>query len=58
MEDPHLQVRGGGGHPDPEIRVGWGVLKKNFFSAFRASVWSKNKGAPRASALDPLLVCH
>ena len=31
MGDPDLQVRGGGGHPDPEIR---GV----------ASVWSENKG--------------
>ena len=30
MADQHLQIRGGGGHPDPEIRGGGG-LKKNFF---------------------------
>ena len=44
MGDPDLQVRGGGGHPDPEIR---GV----------ASVWSENKGErpPRAPPLDPPL---
>ena len=34
---------GGQSHPDPEIRWGPG-LKKNFFSALQASVWSKNKG--------------
>ena len=34
---------GGGGHPDPEIRGEVG-LKKNSFSALRASAWSKNKG--------------
>ena len=37
----------GPGHPDPEIRRGGGGgLKKNFFSALRASVCFKNK-APR-----------
>ena len=49
---------GGGGHPDPEIRGGPG-LKKNFFSALRASFWSKNKGggrAPQAPPLDPPLL--
>ena len=46
MADPDLQIRcrggggGGGGHPDPEIRG----VKKNFFSALRASFWSENKG--------------
>ena len=34
--------RGGGGHPDPEIRGQPG--RKKFFPALRASVWSKNKG--------------
>ena len=29
MADQHLQIREGGGHPDPEIRGGGG-LKKNF----------------------------
>ena len=41
MEDPDLQIRGGGGHPDPEIR---GTVSKNIFSTLRASVLSKNKG--------------
>ena len=46
---------GGGGHPDPEIR---GVVSQKFFSALRASVWSKNKGGrnPPAPPLDPPLV--
>ena len=35
MPDTDLQIRGGGG--------GRGCLK-HFFSALRASVWSKNKG--------------
>ena len=52
MVDPDLQIRGGG-HPDPEIRGG----PVNFFLAFQASFWSKNKGdggrAPRAPPLDP-----
>ena len=48
VADPHLQIRGGPGHPDPDIRwVGAGVgvsgLKKKTFLALRASVWSKNK---------------
>ena len=57
VADPDLQIRGGGGsHPDPEFRGGPGL--KEFFSALRASVWSKNKGggqASRAPPLDPLL---
>ena len=40
---PDLQTRGEPGHPDPEIRGG--RSQKNVFSAVRASVWSKNKGA-------------
>ena len=46
MVDPDLQIRGGPGHPDPEIREGrgggGGVVSK-IFSALRPSVWSKNK---------------
>ena len=40
---------GGGGHLDPEIRGA--RSQKKFFSALRASFWSKNKGGagPRAS---------
>ena len=50
---PSGKGEGGGGHPDPEIRVGGrGGLKKELFSAFRASVRSKNKGAP--GPLGPL----
>ena len=30
LADPDLQMKGGGGHPDPEIRGGPG-LKKIFF---------------------------
>ena len=44
--DPDLQIRGGAGHPDPEIRGAPGL--KKYFSALRASVWSKNKGGPEA----------
>ena len=32
---------GGGGHTDPEIRVG--AVSKKYILAFRASVWSKGK---------------
>ena len=46
---PDLQIRGcgrgeggGGGHPDPEIRGA--PVSKKFFSALRASVWSKYMG--------------
>ena len=45
LADPDLQIRrvgGGAGHPEPEIRAG-PRLKKNIFSALRASFWSKNK---------------
>ena len=57
VADTDLQ-KGGGGHPDPEIREGGS--QKNFFSALRASVWFKDKGggggrAPRTPPLDPSL---
>ena len=38
VADPDLQIRGD--HPDPEIKRGPCL---NFFSALRASVWSKTK---------------
>ena len=41
MGDPDLDIRGGG-YPDPDIK-GRGPGLKNFFSAFRASFWSRNK---------------
>jgi len=45
VADPDLQIREGGGHPDPEIREEPG-LQKIFLGALRASVWSKGKGGP------------
>ena len=44
MGDPDLHIRGGGGggYPDPDIK-GRGPGLKNFFSALRASCWSRNK---------------
>ena len=50
---PSDKGRGGGGHSDPEIRGEGGL--KIFFTAFRGSVWSKNKGGGRVPALDPPL---
>ena len=60
VKDPDLQIRrgAGGSHPDPEIRGGSG-LEKKFFSALRASVWSKTNGearAPRTPTLGPPLL--
>ena len=50
MPDPDLEIRG-----DPVIRS-----PKNFSSALRALVWSKNKGGggadPQAPPTDPPLV--
>ena len=62
VPDPDHEKRGGGQgggrHPDPQIRGGPGLQKK-FFSAFRSSDWSENKGggarAPRDPPLDPPL---
>ena len=56
MADPDLQIRGkgGGGHPDPEIRGGGGQSLKKCFSALRVSVWSKNKGGGGAGSPGPL----
>ena len=52
VADLDLQMREGGGHPDPK---GGGPVSKNFFTTFWASVWSKYKGGPWASSLDPPL---
>ena len=53
MADPDLQIRGGGGcHPHAGGDKGGARYQKTFFSALRASVWSKNKGGP---SLDPPL---
>ena len=52
VADPDLQIsKGGGGHPHPEIKGG--SLKKNSFSALRASFWSKNKGGPAPPGRSP-----
>ena len=51
MADPDFQIRGGGwgvGHPDPEMRGGPSLKKKNW----GASVWSKNKRG-RLPGLSP-----
>ena len=55
--DLDLQIREGGGHPDTEIRGGGDWSQKFFFSALRASVWSKYNGgrAPQPPLLDPPL---
>ena len=39
--DPYLPIRGGEGHPDPEIRRG--ARSQIFFPALRVSVRSTNK---------------
>ena len=58
VADPDIQIRrrvgggGLGGHPDPEIR-GRPGLKKKFFSALRASVWSKNEVEGRPPGPSP-----
>ena len=58
MPDPDLEIRGGGGG------VGRNRSQKQFFSAVRASVWSKNRGGMRMPkdrgpvALKTLLVVN
>ena len=62
VADTDLQIRGGPGHPDPEIR-GPG-FKKNFFWPFGPQFGSKIRGegwaGPPAPPLDlPLYsLCH
>ena len=55
VADPDLQIRGRRSFRPWD--KGGAQSQKNFFSARRASIWSKNKGgrAPRAPALDPPL---
>ena len=53
----------GAGHPDPEIRVGGVVSKKNFFRPFGPQLGLKIRGrpgllGPSGRALDPPLVCY
>ena len=47
VADPDLQIRGD--HPDPEMKSWPGF---NFFSALRASVWSKTKCGRPPSGLS------
>ena len=56
---PDLQIRGwgrgeggGNGHPDPEIRGA--PVSKKFFSALRASIWSKYMGLGGGGGKPPL----
>ena len=53
VADPHLQIRGGGGHPDPELR-GWPSLKKSFFWPFGPQFGPKITGGPRAPRAPPV----
>ena len=54
--------RGGDSHPDPEIRDGSPVSKKNFVWTFRSQFGVKisggGGGGAQAPPLDPLLAWH
>ena len=51
--DPDLEIRWGGRSSSPLHKGGGGGgVSKQIFSALRASVWSNNRGAPRAPPLD------
>ena len=56
LANPDLQIRGGSGHPDPEIGGGVAGLKKNVFPPFGPQFGLNIRvGGP---ALDsPLLEC-
>ena len=57
MAHPDLQISGGGGHADPEIRV-WGTVSIKFFWPFGPQFGLKIRGSgPQASPLDPPLLC-
>ena len=43
VPNPDLEIKGGGSSSRPLDKGEGPVFKKNFFSTFRASVWSKNK---------------
>ena len=51
VPNPDLEIRGGGGHPDPGISGGAGLQK--YVSALRVSVWSKNRGGLGPPAPSP-----
>ena len=52
VPDPDLDIRGG--RSSRPWDKGEGAVSKNFFSALRTSVWSKNKRRGRASLAPPL----
>ena len=54
VADRDLQIRRGGGHPDPEMRVG-PVLKKIYFRPFGPHFRLKIRGGLRVPPLDPPL---
>ena len=57
MAHPDLQISGGGGHPDPEIR-GRGTVSKKNFQPFGHQLGLKIRGSgPHAPPLDPPLLC-
>ena len=50
VADPDLQIRGWLGHPDPEMREGWGTRSQRiFFLPFRPQFGLKIRGAPGPS---------
>ena len=51
VADPDLQIRGGGGHPDPEISGGG--LQKDFFLPFGPQFGLKIRGAPSPPGTSP-----
>ena len=55
VADPDPQITEGG-HAYPEIR-GEAGLKKKFFSALRASVWSKTKEGPSPRSATVEFTC-
>ena len=52
MADPYLQIKEGGGHPDPEIR-GRPGLKTNFFRPFGSQFGLNVRRAPGAPGPFP-----
>ena len=55
VADPDLQMKGGGGHPDPEIRGGGAGLQKGFFQPFDPPFGLKIRGGPRPTRPLPLI---
>ena len=59
MVDPDLRIRRGGGE-GPVIQIlRWGRVRspKKFFSALRATVWSKNRGGGPPGPLPYIRHC-